>query len=250
MSSPFPTIFMGLLVLLPSAVLSADVVVPHQRPPVLQEPGINFDVIEEPRLDPEQFFEPKTYKTWADRWHTDRSVADSEAHILFEARGKTELASAYELMKALASSTGNYRVTLLTPGGQWVRREEGGAMKTLILEPGEALARGDEVTYDAALSPRETAALEEAGVHVVFKSIFTNEKCWFEQILRVKEIPKDEIGWDWEGQRYGDDAWADTVLPQWLHEDLPPVDLARGKRVKSYRKDSTHTPTPYVYGAR
>ena len=238
----------GLDVGLPSGVLTHEnyealQVGPERvRPALRPEPALRLPPRAAPAAqpqDPSGFFAPEAYKAWADQWHADHPD-DKRMHILFEARGKTELASAYELMKALASS-GNYRVTLLTPGGQWVQRKvEGGAMKTLILEPGEALADGDDPMYDAALSARETAALEEAGVHVVFKSIFTNEKKWFELTLRVKQIPKDAIGWDWEGQRYGDDAWVDTVLPQ-LRADLPPVNIGNwDKRLKIVIEKTPH----------
>ena len=176
--------------------------------------------------EPELFFEPERYQAWADRWHADHrpsEVRGKKTHVLFEARGKTELSSAFELMKALASDSENYRVTYLSPGGLWVHRvDKDGTMKNFILKPGEEKKATDVVEYEAALPPSETDKLTSAGVNVVFKSMFTNEKQWFEYILEM--MPHGGglgVGWDWEGEKYGDERWLDTVLDA----DLDPVDF-------------------------
>ena len=172
-------------------------------------------------------------KAWADQWRANHPD-DKRMHILFEAQGKTELSSAFNLMKALALDSENYRVTYLSPGGSWVLRNE----TALILKPGDEKNEGDVLRYENALPPEETDKLISAGVNVVFKSMFTKEETWFDHYIGVGRHGK--------GKRYGDDAWVDTVVDDWLGANLPPVDLARGKRVKSSKR--LHTPQPHTYG--
>ena len=169
------------------------------------------------------FFQPETYKAWADQWHAEHPE-DNRTHILFEARGKTELSAAFNLMKALASDSENYRVTYLSPGGLWVHRNG----RTLILEPGEEKNEGDVVQYENALRPSDTDKLTSAGVNVVFKSMFTNQKEWFDHHVLPKTVHDADggiaVGGDLERERYGDDTWADTVGGKWRAANLPPVD--------------------------
>lgn len=157
--------------------------------------------------NPESFFKPEAYKKWAAQWHADHPGEDKKTHILFDARGKTELSSAVALMKALASDSEHYIVSYLSPGGSWVkRRGTDGRMRTHIVEPDESLQEGDVVTYEAALPDAEITALQNAGIHVVLKSIFTNEKDWLEFHVRPDEKGRSlEVGWDWEREKFGDE---------------------------------------------
>ena len=116
----------------------------------------------------------------------------------------------------------------------WVRRRllgsryRDGGVEVKVLEPGERKRADDVVDYEAALPDIETDALRSAGVNVVFKSIFTNEKQWFRNVLTAPGSDGGAgmiLGWDWEGEKYGDDRWLVDVLGAWRRWDLAPVDF-------------------------
>ena len=152
------------------------------------------------------FFQPSNYAEFV-RCHNDRYFADYHRprpiHVLFEASAKTELGSAFGLMKALAKQPEKYKVTYLSPGGTMVRRGD----KTFVLGPDERPDAHDTVLYESAFPSEKNEELRDKNINVVLKSMLSmrgfsaKPECRDERTARVLEqckfsemIPEDNMG--------------------------------------------------------